>query len=282
MGRLVTASMPWKNGPRRYLVWLPDEWRAGYSWPAVFVFHGGASDADTIRTQSKMCDVADANRFVAIFPDGYSPFPRSDRRTWNAISCCGAAKDANVDDVSFVLELVSVATIRFALDRTRLYAAGFSNGAMLAHLLGARLSSTFAAIGPVSGDLGDLSLPPPTYPVPVIYFHGKKDTHIPYGGGIGDSALDKVPHNSVIEVVGWWTSANRSPSQPEIIRGEGFARSIYTPTGRFPAAAPVEVYTLLNGGHQWPGGVSYPGLGQIVPQVNASALMWEFFKGYHR
>ena len=282
MGRLITASLPWLNVPRRYLVYLPTGWRSAARWPAVFVFHGGGSDADGIRYQSRLEAVAEENNFVAIFPDGFALSPTSQVRTWNALTCCGQAQAAKVNDVRFTEFLVDETTRRFSLSRGRLYATGFSNGAMLVHLLGVRLPDTFAAIAPVSGDLGVLTLPHPSVPVPILYFAGENDEHIPYKGGIGPAARDRVKHNAVPEVVAWWVGANKAPDGPRTMRGQGFIRSEYDPTSRGPSGAKVVLYSLLNGGHQWPGGMPVPGLGQLVPQVDASRLMWNFFRQYHR
>jgi polyhydroxybutyrate depolymerase len=41
------------------------------------------------------------------------------------------------------------------VDRLRVYATGFSNGAMMTHRLGAELPDVLAAIAPVSGTVGN-------------------------------------------------------------------------------------------------------------------------------
>ncbi len=51
----------------------------------------------------------------------------------------------------------------------------------------------------------------------------------------------------------------------------------YTGGGR---NAEVVFYTVRDGGHTWPGGEKIPAflVGQTIPDVDATRLMWNFFK----
>ena len=278
MGSLDTITIPWSGvgGARRCLIWKPTGWNKRRSWPALFALHGGAAAAESIRNQSRLDTVADANGFVVIYPDGYARLFGSPLRTWGAGSCCGNAITDGSDDVAYMRALVKRLTPGYELDPARLYATGFSNGAMLAHRLGAQASDLFAAIAPVSGDLWNLGLPAPANPTPTIYFQGELDTHIPIEGGVGPDAIDGVAHQPAVDVVDWWIAANHATTPAVTTTGTGYTVKTYG------GAAPVIFYDLANGAHQWPGGVAVSGLGPIQANVDASNLIWNFVKQFRR
>lgn len=46
--------------------------------------------------------------------------------------------------------------------------------------------------------------------------------------------------------------------------------------------ADVIVYTIIGGGHTWPGGLQYlpvPAIGKTTSDINGSEIIWEFFSG---
>jgi polyhydroxybutyrate depolymerase len=70
------------------------------------------------------------------------------------------------------------------IDPDRIYATGFSNGAIMVYRLACELSDQLAAIGPVSATqiLDDEQACHPGRSVPVIHFHGTADRLNPYEG----------------------------------------------------------------------------------------------------
>jgi polyhydroxybutyrate depolymerase len=44
--------------------------------------------------------------------------------------------------------------------------------------------------------------------------------------------------------------------------------------------AEVDLYTVSDGGHQWPGGITLPGLGYCSPYLGASAVILQFVKDH--
>ncbi|PYN17937.1 MAG: hypothetical protein DMD76_30320, partial [Candidatus Rokuibacteriota bacterium] len=72
-----------------------------------------------------------------------------DAAAWNAGTCCGQAQTAHADDVGFTLAILRDLARDLPLDRTRVYATGHSNGAMMAYRLAAEAAEKVAAIAPV-------------------------------------------------------------------------------------------------------------------------------------
>src|SRR5438309_369954 len=67
------------------------------------------------------------------------------------------------------------------VDRKRVYACGMSNGGMMAYRLAAEMPERFAAIAVVSGVMC-LEKPQLKHAMPILHFHGTKDSLIPFEG----------------------------------------------------------------------------------------------------
>ena len=126
--------------------------------------------------------IAARDGIIAVYPDGTARLPGIRFLTWNAGHCCGAAMEANVDDVGFIGAIIDALVSNGRADPSRVYVTGMSNGAMMAHRLGRELSTKLAAIAPVVGAVfGDE--PPPRAPVPAFVIVGAEDQSVPPGGG---------------------------------------------------------------------------------------------------
>jgi polyhydroxybutyrate depolymerase len=263
---------------RRYLVHVPKGHDGKKALPVVLAFHGGMGRAETQRTQSGLNDVADREGFLVVYPDGTG---LTRLLTFNSGGVNGYAMRNRVDDVGFVRTLIDKELpSNYAIDKRRVYATGMSNGAMMTYRLACELSDRIAAIAPVAGDMA-VDGPQPKRPVPVIHFHGLKDPNVMFEGGVGRNAFQPMPHRSIPETIDWWVKADRCAAEPvEKKREKDYTMTRYEPK-KGAEGAPVVLYVMPEGGHTWPGGVdltAHLGTGKLVQSVDASKLMWEFFK----
>jgi polyhydroxybutyrate depolymerase len=156
-----------------------------------------------------------------------------------------------------------------------------SNGGGMAFVLSCTLSDRIAAVGMVAPAQ---SLPldwcAATRPVPMIAFHGTADPMVPYDGGrFGDPFNPVKPvFPAVRDVVASWAERNRcgvgpieSPVAPDVTRRE------YADCAE---GASVVLYTVLGGGHTWPGGKPLPEwrVGPNSSSIDATSVMWAFFR----
>ena len=122
---------------------LPPQAGDGQPLPLVINFHGGGGEPLGHERYSGMDDLADEEGFIAVYPAGTSRF--GDRLlTWNAGGCCGYAQEESVDDVGFVRALIDDLSTVTLIDRSRIYATGLSNGAMMAYRLAAEIPDQIA------------------------------------------------------------------------------------------------------------------------------------------
>src|SRR3990172_231539 len=146
--------------------------------PVPLTSPGGGGTAEGQQKYSRMDALADAEGFLAVYPDGAGRM--SDRLlTWNAGTCCAYSVTNNVDDVGFTLALLADLEARQPADPWRVYATGLSNGAMMAWRLAVEASEHIAAIAPVAG-AKVLKGGRPTRPVPVMHFHSVDDSRALY------------------------------------------------------------------------------------------------------
>jgi polyhydroxybutyrate depolymerase len=163
------------------------------------------------------------------------------------------------------------------VDPKRIYAAGMSNGAILSQRLACQAADLLAAIGPVAGTL-NFSPCKPSQPISVIEFHGTDDQHIPYNGGYGPKSLVNVDFASVPDSIAFWTKYNQCNSQPQTSSSADFRHDIWTGCS---GSTSVELYTIIGGGHAWPGGEGgWADADQPTMTLSASQLIWKFFASH--
>jgi len=190
-GRHVDGTLRTRDGlVRSYHVYIPASLPQGKAVPLLIGLHGGLGHGTQFEANSGFDRLADANRFLVVYPDG-TPIPALPAGlVWNAGGCCAAAADDrnNVDDVGYISALIDTLKHTYRIDAGRVFATGHSNGAMLSYRLACELSSKVVAIAVQSGALFQTDCRP-TKPVSVMAIHGTSDQNVPIAGGVGAHAL---------------------------------------------------------------------------------------------
>ena len=260
---------------RSYEVDVPARAAPPGGWPVVLVFHGGGGTAAGARTQSRMTAKGGAEGFVAVYPQGSGGIAGK-LRTWNAGTCCGWAMQHHVDETAFVAALLDDLATVAAIDATRVYATGISNGGMMAYQVACTLSGRVAAIAVVAGEMTmSASECRPTRPVPVLVIHGTADRNLPIDGGPGARAVAVHEVRSVAAAIDFWRTYNRCTDAPATDRNGAVARTRYSRCGD---GSEVELVTIDGGGHSWPGGERMARfLDPPSSALDATAEIWRFF-----
>jgi polyhydroxybutyrate depolymerase len=269
-GTDVLAVLSSGGQERRYVVHVPGSYDGTLPVAVVLVLHGLGGNANEAARISGMSVKSDAEGFLAVYPEGSGQV-----MTFNAGQCCGGAAGRHVDDVSFLRAVVADVSANYSVDPQRIYAAGMSNGAMMAYRLGCEMSDVLAAIAPVAGALEiDCA---PAQPVSAIVFHGTGDAIVPYNGGRVVNAprgMDQ-DYDPVSTAIGQWATMGGCTGATDQQVSANVTRQVQT--GCLDGYG-VELYTVIDGGHAWPGGE--PGwTGGDVPttEVVATDLIWDFF-----
>ena len=122
-----------------------------------------------------------------------------------------------------------------------------------------------AAVGVVSGAIGeDFCLPPSG--VPLLAFHGTGDVVVPYRGVTGYLA------GAETWVAAWASAAGCRLEPPAPVAPDVFQR---VTTG---CATPVALYTVVGGGHGWPGTDRRQPWGSTSATLPASKMIAELLE----
>ena len=178
--------------PRRFVVYVPRHRPVtGPLRPVVFMFHGSTGTGEQFLRSSGWREQADATGLVAVFPTGlrYRVLDSGRLSTkWNSFDLAGEVdlderprgypEDAPwpADDVGFVDSIMGDLGARLPIDRDRVYASGFSNGAGFAARLAVERSRLLAAAAFSGGALPAAQAP--ARPIPMWLVAGALDDRI--------------------------------------------------------------------------------------------------------
>lgn len=183
--------------------------------PLLVALHGGTGWGEQYQNNSGYDGLAEANGFLVVYPDGIGSSVKDDAlRTWNGGVCCGRAARDDVDDVSFLRQLVEQLSGEYDIDADRVYATGHSNGMIMSYRLACEAADVFVAVAGQAGTLGvdDCS---PSEPVSVLHIHGEADTSVPIDGGRG-TGIAGVDFPSPRESIRTLATANGCDAAPAV------------------------------------------------------------------
>jgi len=266
-----TRTLTFDGLERSYILHIPPDYDPSQPTPLILAYHGIKLNAQEMMRISGFSAQADKDNFLVAYPEGSGT-----NQSWNGGECCGEAMMKKVDDVGFTRAMIEDAANFVNIDRSRIYATGFSNGAIMVYRLACDLADLIAAIGPVAAAPAT-SLCNPSRPVSVIHFHGDADRLNPYEGGTISGGREFM---SVEDGIDLWVSLNSCPTQAQETQTGNIIHRIYAPCQQNSA---VELYKILGGEHAWPGGEAVSQqVGEPTDEIDATALMWAFFKEHAR
>jgi polyhydroxybutyrate depolymerase len=260
------ASLASGGSERQYILSVPDSYAGVAQVPLVIALHAFGGTAQSMSDLTGITDAAGKRGWIVALPEATGS-PQS----WNA-----EGFTAGTDDSGFLRDLIAELSSSLCIDTGRIFATGYSNGGAMALRAACDLAGTFGAVAPVAA-------PYPTCQadVPIIAFHGSQDATVPYEGGIGPDGTNYAPvHKSVSS----WARAIGCDGLPVISRAAADVEiSTYArcPLGDSEAL----LYSVLNGGHTWPGAaVDYPvaDAGVTSHAISATELMLDFFEAHPR
>ncbi|TDD79371.1 hypothetical protein E1293_23525 [Actinomadura darangshiensis] len=224
---------------RPYLLHVPPGHPPGKPLPLIVALHGGLNDAEYVRKQSGLDEVADGEGYAVAYPNGFLG-------TWNAGACCSFARWTGIDDMGFLDKLIDTLVEEGVADPRRVFMTGFSNGGGMAYRYACERSGRLAGIAVVSGALAIGCTP--EKPVSVLAFHGTWDPSVPYTGGGNMDADVHFPFIAVQVVMEFWRWVDKLPALSWPVPG-GPGDCV----GTGPGPLVVALCTKQQGGHEWPG-----------------------------
>jgi len=247
---------------RDYIVHVPPGLDPTTPAPLLFVFHGAEGTADGMMLLTWFNAEARRKGFVVVYPD-------SNGGRWDF---------TGMKDLALVDAIVERIGNRISIDEDRLFASGFSNGALMAIWMTCNRSDQVAATGIVGGTI--LSGLPCSFrrPVPAVFILGDEDRQFPFHEG---SAV-VAGQLSASQSMDYWLDKNGCDSAREVVDlpdalddGTTVHRWDY-PDCTGPLT--VTLYEIRGGGHTWPGSPLKlsPELGTKSNEIRASTVIADF------
>jgi polyhydroxybutyrate depolymerase len=269
---------------RSYLLHVPRH-SGSEAMPLVLAFHGGGGTGRSIEWLTGFDKEADENQFLVAYPDGLD-------KGWND----GRQTAIKSDDIGFVSRLIDRLAAQYRIDPDRVYAAGISSGGMFCFRLGCQLSRKIVAIAAVAASM-PLDIAEncnPELPISVAIFSGTADPLMPFDGGeigklfgrFGRSGLVLSASATYLK----WMKLERcsidreSLTLPERHPRDGTRVEVQEAVNGKSTTA-VILFTIVNGGHAWPGGPQYLPenvIGKASNQIMATEAIVTFFLRHPR
>jgi len=238
------------EGTRTFYVWVPTGYNGTVPLPLIIAYHGLGDDCTNFGPATGLQELSESSLFLYAYPCGW---PGLLGNAWNAGTCCNLI---GPDDVAFTKDIVSTVQSNYNVDNTKIYAAGFSNGAMMAEILGCVAPDVFHATVSVSGIVelepgnsgGETACNTAygkfTQRVSTANIHGDLDFVVPW---TGDAILGfpDVPTNFAD-----WATRNGCQGNPV----QTFSKGAYTESTYQNCVnkTTVRVVHHYGGGHEWP------------------------------
>lgn len=222
---------------RTFILDVPETIVPRRAAPLLLDFHGFGHGAEGVWRVSGFRELGVRERFITVYPQGL-PVKLLGRRGAGWEMSGGEGNR----EVAFVERMLDELEQEYCIDRRRVFATGFSNGAFLSHLLGCVLAGRIAAIAPVSGGTREVPCQPGRA-VSAIIHHGRYDQLVPVERGR--------------DLFAEWKRVDGCAGERPGKEGDD---CMYAVDCRDGAAV---VYCEFDGEHRWP--------------AAATARIWEFF-----
>jgi polyhydroxybutyrate depolymerase len=181
--------------------------------------------------------------------------------------------DAHGTDAAFVDRLVQSLESSYCVDRNAVFAVGFSAGAAFAVLYSCSRQNRIAGLATVAVEF-QLGC---TRPMPILAFHGTDDPLVPYQNGAIGLSVPGVKVRGTLRNMEDWARLDRCRAVPHRARlGSQVVRRQWYGCVH---GTSVVLYTIVGGGHSWPGADPAEAVGLTTQQVSATARVLSFFDG---
>jgi polyhydroxybutyrate depolymerase len=255
---------------RKYVLYLPKDYRSTKTYPLVYNFHGGGMTATEQMFYSRMNQTADKHGFIIVYPSGINA-------DWNVGFEMSYKNGTN--DIGFIQALTDTLKKNYSVNSQAIFATGLSRGGFFCHRLATELPEVFAAVASIGGPLPDSVK---------LHHRSAKNVSIMQVSGTEDKIVDyqgkSGAYSSAVSTFNYWVAHNKLSASSQRNKSlnankkDGTSVSIKEVTD---GSMSVMLVSIDNGGHTWPGSdsfnIGYP-LGKTTKDLDINEAMWAFFQ----
>jgi poly(hydroxyalkanoate) depolymerase family esterase len=292
-GKFIDGSFSNQAGSRAYKLYVPTAYH-GQSLPLVVMLHGCTQNPDDFAAGTRMNAVAEEMQCLVLYPAQAQAANPS--KCWNWFNAADQQRDQG--EPAIIAGMTRQIIASYHVDPHQVYIAGLSAGGAMAVIMGALYPDLYTAVGVHSGlpfgaahDMpsafaamkgGVAGRPerqaraasaPQLNAVPVIVFHGDRDTTVHPHNGMQVMAQGVPGHGT----------ASTTSATPQVLRGTIPNGHSYTRTTHHNADGHgiAEHWVIHGAGHAWSGG-SQHGSYTDAKGPDASREMLRFFYSHRR
>jgi polyhydroxybutyrate depolymerase len=163
------------------------------------------------------------------------------------------------------------------------FAAGHSNGGILAYRLACEASDVFAAVGVQSSSL-EIDACRPSHPVSVIHIHGTADRNVPIDGGKGPNGISGVSFRRPIRGARTLARADGCGAHPTTRTDPTNPDVTITRWRSCDDATEVRFVAVKGASHAWMGHpTAIPRVvGEPYEKLDSTDVIWRFLSAHPR
>lgn len=239
---------------RRYLIRSPVARPAGQPLPVVVLLHGFASSAEEFSGTSGVAAAAAEAGVLLVAPQGRGEPAGWEIPNWEA-------------DRAFVDDVLDAVGATGCADTRSVWVGGHSAGSAFAAFYGCTRTDR------VAGLWLNAALAPPLCGArtpAVVISHGTDDAVVPFDGGDQAASGDTFVLDPVPDAASAWAGGARCG----VAETTGDVAVVAVTTyARCAAGSYVRLYTVVGGGHTWPGAPGATGIGVTSRDLDAACLL---------
>jgi polyhydroxybutyrate depolymerase len=242
---IETRALVVDDVERTYVLAVPDNYDQSQPLPLLVVLHGAGGNGTEMAEYAGLGDVPTQTGAIVAYPDAID-------ESWNYLF-----GEESIDDTGFIRALIDETVAEYAIDETRIYLAGYSNGGLMAVRLRCEMADTFAAVAALSATM-TISLAQncvDAEPLPFLLVLGDRDEMFPWNGHM--RAQDGVVFGSfsVAQTMSYMASLNQcgpATATTDLTATRSIVRVIQQRLPDCANDAEVLLYALPEVPHVWP------------------------------
>jgi polyhydroxybutyrate depolymerase len=239
-----------QDGQRPFTLHVPSTYTPGQPAALVVLLHGYTATGAGQEAYLKFTPESDKRGFLYAYPDGM--VDPMHNHFWNATDACCDLYGSNVDDSTYLSDLIKKVESLYTVDTKRVYLIGHSNGAFMTFRMACDHADQITAIAALNGAMwSDLSKCKPSGPVSVLDIRSTADQTINYKGGsiVGHAYPSAATTNAD------WLRFDKCAAKPTAAPALDLVLDLpkaETSVNRYAGCAggsTMETWTINNGGH---------------------------------
>ena len=248
---------------RSYRVTIPSS-DIGTRLPIVIAFQGGDAGDYPFEQQQLWNELGDRSQFIFVSAIG-------ERLPGNEGAWQLNTREGYTQDIEYVSAIIDQLSNRYCIDLQRVYATGYSLGAMFTNELACHLSERIAAIASFAGSMPTMpERCEPDYSMGIMHLHGQNDWLISYESRWSWKEWDSVGEMyDALGLVEFWQTTYRCQRRREETLTSGLHLIYEDCTGE----ARVEHHGLVGVDHDWP---------TRINEVETAEVIWQFLSSFIR